>query len=297
MAELDIIDAHHHLTDLSRSYPWLEGPPKPRYHGNDLPLRRSYLLDDYLADMGRYRLLGSVHIENGAADPLLEAKWVDGVSRERGLPSVQVGKVSLLDPNARQQLERLSQINTMRGIRDILNWHENPIYSHRDRGNIMTDPTWLTNFSLLAALELSFDLQVFPSQLRAASELAAKHPETSIILDHAGMPIGRDEDSLAEWRTGMRLLASHPNVVTKISALGTNDHQWTTESISPFVLETIDIFGPSRTMFGSNFPVDSLYSSFATLYEAFDHLTADFSSDDRRNLFVSTAARSYRIKL
>jgi predicted TIM-barrel fold metal-dependent hydrolase len=84
------------------------------------------------------------------------------------------------------------------------------------------------------------------------------------------MPIERDPGSLQRWRKGMAAMAAQPNVVTKISALGTNDHSWTIASIRPIVLETIDAFGPDQTMFGSNFPVDSLYSSFAALYTAFD---------------------------
>ncbi|MGA1835654.1 amidohydrolase family protein [Herbiconiux sp. 11R-BC] len=296
MAELEIIDAHHHLADLSRSYPWLEGPAEPfRYHGDDRPLRRSYFLDDYLADTRGYALIGSVHIENGAADPLAETRWIDEVARAHALPSAHVAKVSLLHPDAPARLREQAGFGLVRGIRDILNWHPDPVLTHRDRGDIMADPVWRANFALLEELGLSFDLQVFPSQLEEAARLAGEHPGVRIILDHAGMPIGRDAGSRAEWARGMRALAGHPNVVTKVSALGTNDHHWTRESIAPFVLETIDIFTPQRTMFGSNFPVDSLYSSFGELFAAFDALTADLDQADRRALFVGTAARAYRL--
>jgi predicted TIM-barrel fold metal-dependent hydrolase len=137
-------------------------------------------------------------------------------------------------------------------------------------------------------------LQVFPQQLSGAAQLAGDNPGIRIILDHAGMPIGRDPDSVREWRNGMAELARRPNVATKISALGTNDHAWTITSIRPFVLDTIEIFGPDRCMFGSNFPVDSLYSSLVKLYATFDELTADLSASDRRALFAETARRVYR---
>lgn len=293
MSELEIVDAHHHLTNLTRSYPWLEGPPVARYHGDDAALRRNYFLDDYLKDVGSYRLIGSVHIENGAADPIAEAEWIHSVHTERGLPSVQVGKVSLLDRSAPAQLERLATISSVRGIRDILNWHHDPVYTHRNRRDIMSDPVWKANFAVLHKYGFSFDMQVFPSQLTEAAELARAFPEVRIILDHAGMPIGRDTQSRQEWRTGMKAMATSPDVFVKISALGTNDHQWNAESLKPFVLETIDIFGPKRAMFGSNFPVDSLYSSFTRLYETFDELTSDYSAVDRRNLFSCTAMSAY----
>ena len=293
---LRIVDAHHHLTDLSRSYPWLEGPAEPfRYHGDDRPLRRSYSLDDYLADTRGYSLIGSVHIENGAASPIDETQWIADVAAERGLPSAHVAKVSLLESDAPAQLRAHAGFGIVRGIRDILNWHPDPVYTHRDRADVMADPVWRANFGLLGELGLSFDLQVFPSQLLEAAELAAEHPEVRIVLDHAGMPIGRNRTSRSEWAAGMRALAARENVVTKVSALGTNDHDWTRDSIAPFVLETIDIFGPSRTMFGSNFPVDSLYSGFGELFGAFDELTTSLSREDRHELFVGTATRAYRL--
>jgi predicted TIM-barrel fold metal-dependent hydrolase len=296
MLDLDIIDAHHHLCDFSQSYPWLEGPAEPfRYHGDDRPLRRSYLLDDYLADTQGFKLVGCVHIENGAADPLWEACWVQQVHDIQGLPSVQVAKASLADPAVLAHLEQMAALKTVRGVRDILNWHPDPRYTHTGRPDLLTDPAWLQGFSHLAPLGLSFDLQVFPEQLEQAAQLAAAHPETLIILDHAGMPIERDAASLRHWRKGMAAMAAQPNVVAKISALGTNDHSWTTTSIRPIVLDTIDAFGPDRTMFGSNFPVDSLYSSFAALYAAFDEITGPMSTHERRDLFSETVRRTYRI--
>jgi predicted TIM-barrel fold metal-dependent hydrolase len=296
MLDLEIIDAHHHLCDFSQSYPWLEGPVEPfRYHGDDRALRRSYLLKDYLADTQGFNLVGCVHIENGAADPLWEADWIQGLHDSKGLPSVQVAKASLSDPAVLPLLEQLAALPTVRGVRDILNWHPDPRYTHTARPDLLTDAAWLKGFSHLASLGLSFDLQVFPAQLEQAARLAADHPGTLIILDHAGMPIERDPVSLQRWRKDMQRMADQPNVVAKISALGTNDHSWTTASIRPIVLETIDAFGPERTMFGSNFPVDSLYSSFNALYTAFDDITATMSGRERHELFAETARRTYRI--
>jgi predicted TIM-barrel fold metal-dependent hydrolase len=297
MVDLEIIDAHHHLCDFSQSYPWLVGPVEPfRYHGDDRPLRRSSLLSDSLADTQGFKMVGCGHIENGAAAPLWEADWIQGVHASNGLPSVQVAKASLSDPAVLPYLEQLAAIPTVRGVRDILNWHPDPRYTHTARPDLLTDPAWLKGFSHLAPLGLSFDLQVFPDQLDQAARLAADHPETLIVLDHAGMPIQRDPAALRHWRKGMQLMANQPNVVTKISALGTNDHSWTTKSIRPIVLETIDVFGPNRTMFGSNFPVDSLYSSFSTLYTAFDEMTGPMSTHERHELFAETARRTYRIE-
>jgi predicted TIM-barrel fold metal-dependent hydrolase len=294
--ECDVIDAHHHLHDLTRSYPWLEGPIRPRYHGDDTSLRCSYVLEDYRADVGDLSLIGSVHVENGAADAMAEVAWIDELSATHDLPTVQVAKVSLLSENLEDVIDQLATYPTVRGVREILNWHPDPRYSHTDSADLITDPVWLENFGRLAERGLSFDLQVYPEQLIQAAELAANHPETTIILDHAGMPIGRDHAAVTDWRKGMEELSRHSNVAAKISALGTNDHRWTDESIRVFVLDTIRIFGPERTMFGSNFPVDSLYSSFRALYGAFDRLTSSFTPAERQDMFARNAARVYRIE-
>lgn len=297
---LDIVDAHHHLCTLSTaSYPWLEGPVVRRYHGDDRPLRRDYLVADYLRDAAELealdaRLVGSVHIENGAADPIGESRLVDEVIAGHPVPNVQVAKVDLSAPDAAERVAAHAALRSVRGVRDILNWHPDPYYSHRERGDLMSDPSWRSGFGALAPAGLSFDLQVFPSQLDDAAALAADFGGTAIVLDHAGMPIEREGDALDAWRRGMDRVAAEPNTMVKVSALGTNDHGWTVDSIRRIVLETIDAFGPQRCMFGSNFPVDGLYSRYGEVFAAFDAIIDGFSGDDRATLFAGTARRFYR---
>ena len=93
----------------------------------------------------------------------------------------------------------------------------------------------------------------------------------------------------------MRTLAEAPNVAAKISGLAMFHHGWTPAVIRPFVLDTIEIFGPERCMFASNFPVDRLQSSYDALWSAFDRITADFSEPERRALFHDNAIRYYRL--
>ena len=90
-------------------------------------------------------------------------------------------------------------------------------------------------------------------------------------------------------------MGTAPNVSGKISALGMLDQTWTTDSIRPFVLDMIDILGVDRCMFASNFPVDSLFSDYATVWNAYDEITADFSDEERTKLFHDNAEKYYRI--
>jgi predicted TIM-barrel fold metal-dependent hydrolase len=293
--DLPIVDAHHHLARLSLGYPWLDPDARTdRYHGDDRALRRDYLVEDYLVDVGRLPVAASVHVENGAADPLSEARWIDEVIRGHGpIPAVHVARADLAAADAPALLDELSALDRVRGVRHILNWHGDSRFSHTPRPHIIAEVPWRRNFARLEGLGLSFDLQVFAHQLAEAAELAGEYPGTTIVLDHAGMPIRRDAEYLALWRRGMEAVARHPNVTVKISALGTTDHRWTRDSLARVIHPAIDVFGPDRVMFASNFPVDRMYSTMAALYDAFDDLTAGYRRVERLSMFGGTAARVY----
>lgn len=295
MIDVPIVDAHHHLCRLGMGYPWLSGAPTARYHGDDTVLRHDYLVPDYLRDFGDLPLAASVAVENGAGDPLEEARWIDGVCGRRRRPMVQVAKADLSDPAAGEMLDALGDLLSVRGVRDILNWHPDPFYTHTARPHIIEDPAWRRRFGELSGRGLSFDMQVFSRQLPEVTALAREFGDTSIVLDHLGMPVDRSAETLSQWAADMRELAGCPNVAVKISAMGTTDHHWTVGSIRPLVLTVIDAFGTDRCMFASNFPVDGMYTTLATLYGAFDQITADMSGDDRALLFGRTARAVYRI--
>ena len=299
LADLHVVDPHFHLWDLGRfDYPWLRS--QPHYDGiaGDITtIARSYLLDDYRADQGRWKVSRSVHVEAGfdPTDPVGETRWLQEVANRTNMPNGIVAAASLQAPDIEHVLARHREFANIRGIRQNLNWHANPAKTVLDRADMMTDPAWLSGFRLLDKYDLSFDLQLYPSQMQDAARLAARHPGISIILNHAGMPLDRDEAGLALWHSGMKALAGQPNVSAKISGLGMMDWRWSTESIRSFVLDTIEYFGVERCMFASNFPVDRLYSSFEALYDAFAEIVRDFAEIDQRLLFGNTAARVYRL--
>ena len=170
-----------------------------------------------------------------------------------------------------------------------------PLYCMTERGDWLSDPNWHRGYALLEKYRLSFDLQVYCHQMADAAALAGAFPNIQVMLNHAGLPHRRDPDYVASWRRGMRTLAERPNVAAKISGLAMFDHDWTAESIRPFVLDTIEIFGVERCMFASNFPVDRLHSDYDAIWTAFDRITADFSETERRQLFHDNALRLYRL--
>jgi predicted TIM-barrel fold metal-dependent hydrolase len=297
MAKRRIVDAHHHLWDLGRgyNYPWLQDAPSGEgLLGDIAPITHDYKLATYRLDTSSYELVKSVHIEAVPADATEETRWLQGIAEAGGFPQAIVARVALHQPDAERAIAEHRRFTSLRGIRHIVNYHANPKWSFTDR-DFLTDDAWLKGFALLKTYDLSFDLQIYPGQMPAAARLARRHPETRIILNHTGMPVERDDAGIALWRSGMKALAACDNVVAKISGLGMVDHGWSEASIRPFVLETIEIFGPDRAMFGSNFPVDRLYGSFDALYGAFEAIVVGFSEAEQAKLFHDNARLFYRI--
>ena len=294
-----VIDPHHHLWDLGRNkYPWLqERLLAPRLEGDIRPIAEDYLLKDYLSDVRNHNVVKSVHVECGwdPSNPVGETEWLQTMADKHGFPHGIVARATLDAPDVEQILEGHARHKNVRGIRHAINWHPDPAKTYVNRPDLVSTDAWRRGFSLLRRFGLSFDLQLYPAQMAGAAVLAHANPDVLIILNHAGMPVDRNEEGLRLWRRGMQELATAANVVVKISGLGTVDPDWTVESIRPFVLQTIDAFGVSRCMFASNFPVDKLYSDFDTLYAAFRKITASFSAEERRMLFHDNAARYYRL--
>jgi predicted TIM-barrel fold metal-dependent hydrolase len=159
----------------------------------------------------------------------------------------------------------------------------------------MMDDVWREGFAALHRLGLRYDLQTPWWHLHEAADVARAFPDTQIILNHTGLPADRSSDGIAAWRSAMALLAACPNVAVKISGLGQPGKPWTSDANRQIVLTTIDLFGPKRCMFASNFPVDSLCGTFDEIFGGFDAITRDFAEDERQQMFSRNAVRIYDI--
>jgi len=289
-----IVDAHHHLWDLrALRYPWLTQPAPDRGVAGDIePLRRNYLLDDYVGDAAGCDIVRSVHVqaECDPADAVAETRWLQAIADTHGYPHAIVAYVALHLPDAAEVIHAHLQYRNIRGVRQLLNWHDDPAKRQTDRPDYLTDPAWRRGFSLLGQYGLSFDLQIYPWQMADAAALAAEFPETQLVVNHTGMPIDQTRTGLAAWRAGMRSLAERPNVAVKISGLG-----MFTADPEPLIKQTIEIFRVDRCMFASNFPVDRLYSSYATLVENFAHAIREYSPAEQRAMLHDNAVRLYRL--
>ena len=294
-----IIDAHHHLWDLSlQRHPWLAAGAGELGGLGDLEtLKRNYLPADYRRDAARQNVVATVHVEAGwaADDSLSETHWLETLDKRGGVAARYVAHAPLASPDAAALIEAQASFGRVVGIRDILSWTDDPNRRFAARGDLMDDPAWRAGLGRLARHNLVFDLMIFPGQLGDAARLARAFPDQPFILNHCGSPIDRDDEGMRRWRDGLALLAQAPNVSIKISDLVAYDRHWTLDSLRRVVLSCIDCFGTKRALFATDFPVAGLHASFDEVYQAFKTIVSEFSDDEQRALFFANAQRLYRI--
>lgn len=185
----------------------------------------------------------------------------------------------------------------MRGVRQQLHWHENPQYRFASGPDLPRDPRLVRNVARLAEYDFSFDLQVFAGQMAAARELVAACPGVTFVLQHAGMPEGPSPEGRARWQAGLRALAGCPNLTVKLSGLGTFLRRNDPTHIADIVHRTLELFGPERCLFGSNFPIEKLWTDYRSLLAAFEAATEGLTEAARAEVFRDTAMRIYRLHI
>jgi L-fuconolactonase len=314
---LEIVDPHHHLWDRKG---------------------HRYLLDELLADTGSgHNIAQSVFVECGEmyrADgppemkPVGEIEFVNGTAAmsasgrygKSRLCAAIVGHADLrLGDGVARVLE--AQIaagdGRFRGIRHSVTWDTSETFS-RGRTNSpkgqMADATWRAGFARLAPLKMTFESWLYHTQLMELADLARAYPQTTIILNHVGGPLGigpykdKKAETFAQWKAGIAELGKHQNVVVKLGGLGmlfgmfdfhTRETPPSSEELAtaykPYIDHCITAFGPDRGMFESNFPPDGVSSSYPVLWNAFKRLTANYSADEKAKLYSGTAKRVYRL--
>ncbi len=314
--DLRIIDPHHHLWD------------RPGWR---------YFLDELLDDVGGHNVRQTVFIECGAmyrADgpealrAVGETEFVGGIaaqsaSGEYGEPRVATGIVGHADLRLGAAVSEALEAHIaaspdrFRGIRHHICWdgHADVPQSRIEPGpGLLQNPSFREGFACLARYGLSFEAWLYHPQIPELTEFARAFPETTIILNHLGGPLGvgpyaaRRDEVFAEWRGTIAELAGCPNVVAKVGGIQMtlNGFGWHERDVAPSsddLLEenrpwyehTIEQFGPQRCMFESNFPVDKESCGYTVLWNQFKKLTAGFAPDDRAALFHDTAMRVYRL--
>jgi predicted TIM-barrel fold metal-dependent hydrolase len=290
MAGIPLVDTHVHFHDLRHPqlrYAWLEpNATVDDVTGPDAAIRaQRYWADDFLAETRFHNVAKVVHVQaaTGSEDPVAETRWLQGFADRLGVPHGIVAYADLARPDAPEVLARHSAFANLRGIRDL-----------RYDG-YLADPDLHRGYAGLARHGLVCCDDPAVEEMGDARRLAERHPDVTLCVDHAGYPRHRDRAYFEQWRAAMRDLARAPNVVVKISGLGQADHRWTVGSLRPWVLECIDLFGTERAFFGTNWPVDRLYSSYGDVVDAYAEIISGFPETDRHALFHGNAERIFRL--
>jgi predicted TIM-barrel fold metal-dependent hydrolase len=291
-----IVDAHHHIWRIA-DLPWLSGPTVPRIFGEYGAIRRDYPIEEYLGEARRAGVVKSVYVQTNwpTERAVAEVAWVQSVADRHDFPHAIVGFADLADPDVESTLDKMSAFRGLRGVRQQLHWHTNPLYRFAARPDLMNDPAWRRGLDAVGRRRLVFELQIFAGQMADSVRLARDFPDITFVLMHAGMLEDRTGVGWARWRQGMRALAGCPNVVVKISGLGTFEHRCAVDLWRPVIEETLALFGAGRCMFGSNVPVEKLWATYAEVVAVVQESLAGLRADERRAVWHDTAARVYRL--
>lgn len=294
-----MVDAHHHFWDLGmKRHSWLiDEPMIPFRYGDYSAIRRNFLPDDYRALAAAHNVVKTVLMEGewDRTDPIGETRWVHAIAERFGMPDALVAQAWLDADDAADVLAAQAAFPLVRSVRHKPRAAANPGAVERGAAGSMGDSKWRRGYAMLADLGLMFDLQTPWWHLAEAAELAADFPETTIVLNHTGLPSDRSAEGLAGWRRGMQAFAARPNATVKISGIGLKGRLWSADDNREIVLDTISIFGFERCMFASNFPVDGVTGSFDAIIGGYRAITAHLPEAQRRALFHDNAVRIYRL--
>jgi predicted TIM-barrel fold metal-dependent hydrolase len=291
-----LVDAHQHFWDPSvNDHPWLQPQAQiPFRYGNYDAIKRRYLPPDYLEDARGQDVRQTVYCETewNPADPIGETRYASALAARFGLPNAIIAQAWLDRADVAEVLAGQAAFPLVRSVRHKPGGPRAPGEAGR---SLMSDAGWRRGYALLQRHGLNFDLQASWWIFGEAVSLARDFPATMIVLNHTGLPSDRSEAGLAGWRAAMATLAQEPNVRVKISGIGQLGRAWTVADNRWIVRETIAIFGAERCMFASNFPVDSLCGSFATIFDGFREIVEDLPIEAQARLFCGTAREVYRI--
>ncbi len=297
---MPIVDAHHHLWDLSRGhYPWLQQGYNPQafFLGDYQALRQDFLPTDYRTASAGCHVVATVHVEaeRDRSEQVAETAWLHALHATHGLPHAVVAHAWLDRPDTEERLREHLAYPLVRGIRSKPLTAASPEHSVRGQPGSMQDAHWLHGLSLLSQLGLSWDLRVPSWHLSEAAQVAAQFPTLPIVLNHHGFAWDRSEAGLLRWRSAMEVLARQPNVHVKLSEFGLRDQTWDWNANARIVHETLAIFGWQRCMFASNFPVAGLRIRYPDLVSGMLRMLAHLPTAQQQAVMCDNALNFYRI--
>jgi L-fuconolactonase len=272
------IDAHQHFWRLDRGdYGWLTPDLAPIY--------RDFGPEDLAPLLAAGGIEGTVLVQ--AAPTLAETEFMLAIAEATPFVKGVVGWVDAEAPGAAAETARLAAHPKLKGLRPMI--------------QDIADPDWMLrpgvapSFEALIAADLTFDALVHPRHLKNLSVLLYRYPQMRVVIDHAAKPriAAGDFDG---WAADMARLARETGACCKLSGLVTEAGAgWTETDLAPYVAHLIEVFGPERLIWGSDWPVCTLAAGYARWLAVAEGLTATLGAEAQAAIFGGNAVRAYRL--
>jgi predicted TIM-barrel fold metal-dependent hydrolase len=297
---MSIVDCHVHFIDAGQfRYPIFpeRSAGFEALVGDYRALPRRYLPADYLADAAGLHIDGTVCAEFMSSTPFEELRWTQSLADASGQPSGTIACVDFRDPDVEHTIEAYRSLGRVRAVRQPLAWHPtSDLLRFAQAPDLLDDVDWRRGLASLRIHDLACEIEIFATQLADLTRVARNFPDLRFILPMMGWPIDLTEQGFRAWRSDMAGLARCENVAVKIFGaeciFGLN---WTVPQIRPWVLTTIELFGPTRCMFASLMPIAALSRPMQDVYRAYEEIVEGFTPSERRHLFHDTAKSNYRV--
>jgi L-fuconolactonase len=275
------IDAHQHFWSYNeREYGWIDD--------SMAALRRDFLPGDLKPELERNGFQGCVAVQ--ARQTSEETRWLLELAEQAPFILGVVGWVDLRSPRLRFELESFAGKSKLVGVRHI-------VQSEPDE-RFLLQPEFLCGIAMLEEFDLAYDILIYTKHLPVAAEFVARFPRQRFVLDHLAKPPIKS-GAVGVWERGIRELASHPNVHTKLSGLVTEaDWQaWKSEDMPPYLDVVFDCFGPKRLMIGSDWPVCTVAGSYSRVMDVVKDYMGKYAAEEREAVLGGNAAKFWRLKL
>ena len=274
-----VIDSHQHFWQVGRfDYPWMS---------SDLGvLYRDYVPEDLKPILEANGIEKTILVQ--ASNSVEESWWLLDLAQAHEFIAGVVGWVDLTSPNVTAQLHELTGHPKFKGVRHLV--------ESEPADDWLIQPAVLLGLRELARYGLSYDLLVHTRHLNYVPQVVESCPELAFVIDHlAKPPVAKNE--IDEWSQALKPVAEYSNVHCKLSGLVTEASwsSWQTEDLRPFVSVALELFGPERLIFGSDYPVCLLAASYDRVLDAFQEILKNLSDADREQIFSKNAARFYRL--
>jgi L-fuconolactonase len=275
------IDAHHHL--------WRYLPPGPAWMADGMEgLRRDFLIEDLRAVTAEVGVTGTIVVETERTGE--ETAWLSQVAASDDLIRGVVGWAPLTSPAVVAELERIASLPKMKAIR-------HPIHDESDDQFLLRDD-FNRGVAALKQFDLRYDILIFERHLPQTIQFVDRHPDQVFILDHVAKPRIRDR-VFSPWRENIRKLARRSNVYCKVSGMVTEADwdTWSDKVVSPYIETVVEAFTPNRLMFGSDWPVMTLASSYGRWMATIQSAIAQLSVTEKERILGGTAVEAYGLSL